>query len=107
LEEIKRDYEPYVKEGRWTVGLLDMWCPRAKYVKHSVHVRMYGVENRNKTQMDLALCSKCMRIVLLCIHLFVAVCADSMLGLLQNKPLFMERCSVWEKYEGMFLVWTS
>ena len=39
LEEIKRDYEPYVKEGRWTVGLFDMWCPRAKYVKHSVHVR--------------------------------------------------------------------
>ena len=40
LEKISRDYELYVKDGQWTVGLLDMWCPRAKYVKHSVHVRI-------------------------------------------------------------------
>ena len=32
------EYERFVKQGQWTFGLLDMWCPKAKVVKHSVHV---------------------------------------------------------------------
>lgn len=38
LENIHRLYSPYVKLGAWTFGLLEMWFPRAKAVKHSVHI---------------------------------------------------------------------
>lgn len=31
-------YAPFVKPHRWTFGLLDMWSPKAKMVKHAVHV---------------------------------------------------------------------
>ena len=36
--EIHELYKDYVVDGRWTLGLFDMWCPRAKPVKHTVHV---------------------------------------------------------------------
>ena len=32
------EYERFVTPGQWTFGLLDMWCPKSKVVKHSVHV---------------------------------------------------------------------
>lgn len=32
------EYERFVVPGQWTFGLLDMWCPKSKVVKHSVHV---------------------------------------------------------------------
>ena len=31
-------YAPYLAEGRWTFGLFDMWCPRAKLAKHGSHI---------------------------------------------------------------------
>ena len=41
--ELYEIYKPHVKEGRWTLGLFDMWCPRARPVKHSVHVSCWYV----------------------------------------------------------------
>lgn len=38
FEEIEEEYARYVTPGQWTVGLCDMWCPKSKVVKHSVHV---------------------------------------------------------------------
>jgi Cys-rich protein (TIGR01571 family) len=32
------EYERFIRPGEWTFGLLDMWCPKSKVVKHSVHV---------------------------------------------------------------------
>jgi Cys-rich protein (TIGR01571 family) len=32
------EYDRFVVQGQWTFGLLDMWCPKSKVVKHSVHI---------------------------------------------------------------------
>lgn len=36
--DIQEEYARFVTHGQWTFGLLDMWCPKSKVVKHSVHV---------------------------------------------------------------------
>ena len=38
IEEVVDAYSKYVRYGKWTFGLLEMWNPKAKYVKHAVHV---------------------------------------------------------------------
>ena len=38
IEDLQKEYARFIKSGQWTFGLLDMWCPRSKVVKHSVHV---------------------------------------------------------------------
>jgi hypothetical protein len=38
FQTVVNSYAPYIKPHRWTFGLLDMWSPKAKLVKHSVHV---------------------------------------------------------------------
>ena len=34
MEEVQEVYRVYVRDGHWTVGLLEMWAPKAKHVKH-------------------------------------------------------------------------
>lgn len=38
IHDVVEAYKPHVRERRWTFGLLEMWNPKAKYVKHAVHV---------------------------------------------------------------------
>ena len=38
FENIQEEYARFVTHGQWTFGMLDMWCPKSKVVKHSVHV---------------------------------------------------------------------
>jgi hypothetical protein len=38
MEEVQEVYRVHVRDGHWTVGLLEMWAPKAKYVKHAVHI---------------------------------------------------------------------
>ncbi|KAL4544872.1 hypothetical protein Ndes2526B_g00808 [Nannochloris sp. 'desiccata'] len=39
FEHVMKAYAPYItEEGKWTLGLLDMWAPKAKMVKHAVHI---------------------------------------------------------------------
>ena len=38
MQEIQETYREYVRDGHWTVGLFEMWAPKAKHVKHAVHI---------------------------------------------------------------------
>ena len=38
IEDVQTMYSRQVRYGRWTLGLLDMWSGKSKYVKHAVHV---------------------------------------------------------------------
>lgn len=38
LQHVYELYQPVVKNGRWTMGLLEMWFWKGKPVKHSVHI---------------------------------------------------------------------
>ena len=38
MDEVHAVYREYVRDGHWTVGLFEMWAPKAKYVKHAVHI---------------------------------------------------------------------
>lgn len=38
MEEVQEVYRVHVRDGHWTVGLLEMWAPKAKHVKHAVHI---------------------------------------------------------------------
>lgn len=42
LEEVVEAYRAHVQESTWTVGLFEMWAPKAKYVKHAVHIPCWG-----------------------------------------------------------------
>lgn len=38
IDDVHDIYSRHVRYGRWTLGLLDMWSGKSKYVKHAVHV---------------------------------------------------------------------
>ena len=39
LPSVFAAHQDLIRDGRWTFGLWDCWCPRAKMVKHATHVR--------------------------------------------------------------------
>jgi Cys-rich protein (TIGR01571 family) len=38
MQDVVTAYRSHVRESMWTVGLLEMWAPKAKLVKQAVHV---------------------------------------------------------------------
>jgi hypothetical protein len=84
-------YAPFVKPHRWTFGLLDMWSPKAKMVKHAVHVSQIRILQLRKLLSNVEMPRP----------------ADSMLGQLQVKPFALEGSLLWQDSKRVLLDWTE